>query len=141
MVKYKSALYSPVLEERRNFLMALGFLAVAPGFVAAQLGRTSNNQIETRLLSILGARESAVFVGRAVLQSHQVSSHRHELLIASLDSLGLSASSAMSMDSISLKKRYLHQLANDFDSGRTINVEGWSIAWVEANLSALAAAG
>ncbi|WP_412971986.1 hypothetical protein [Glaciecola sp. MF2-115] len=136
---------------RRSFLSAslafamLGSIPLLSSRVSENVNEseteseTENNTVQTieKLLSIMRDRQSAVYVGKAVLREHD--STLNALVISIMNNLGLSFIELNSFKKADLLLLLNTRTALDFDTGNIINTEGWMLGQTEAQLCSLAA--
>lgn len=140
----KSSRYPPVMS-RRSFIAASIALAVAGGIpLVAGKGNTVNfglnsNQLVEKLLLAMRDRQSAVQVGKVILNERDDTFQLPNLVASIMNNLGLSVDMLSSIKRADLITRLNNRTVLDFDSGAVIDTAGWILGQTEAQLCALAA--
>ena len=129
---------------RRSFV-SLGLTFAAFGGIPF-IASSSANKLEqsgyqpvVKLLSALRDKQSAVYVGAAILEKTDVAIAFPDLMKSIMIKLDLSFDTLNSIHRVDLKARLQQSTAADFDIGAIANVEGWILSQTEAQMCALAA--
>jgi hypothetical protein len=131
-----------VTPDRRRLIKTAGawcLVGPAQGFAAASAVEPDSAGVADRLCHLLGNNASMLEVGRSVLRSGCLRHGEQALTSAVLHQLGLTATRLLRIDRQQLAKRLQAQLHLDFESGDMVDVEGWQLSRIEAQVSALVA--
>lgn len=135
----------PPMMSRRSFISASIALAVAGGIpLIAGKGNAVNfeqntNQLIEKLLSAMRDRQSAVQVGKVILNERDDTFQLPNLVMSIMNNLGLSIDMLSSITRADLITRLNNRTVFDFDSGAIVDTAGWMLGQTEAQLCALAA--
>jgi hypothetical protein len=130
---------------RRSFISASIALAVAGGIpLIASKGSAVNleqntNQLVEKLLSAMRDRQSAVQVGKVILNKRDDSFPLSKLVTSIMNNLGLSVDMLSSITRADLITRLNNRTVLDFDLGAIVDTAGWMLGQTEAQLCSLAA--
>jgi len=140
----RASSYAPIMN-RRSFIAASIALAVAGGIPliagkgnAVNFGLNSNQLVE-KLLLAMRDRQSAVQVGKVILNERDDTFQLPNLVASIMNNLGLSVDMLSSIKRADLITRLNNRTVLDFDSGAVIDTAGWMLGQTEAQLCALAA--
>jgi hypothetical protein len=139
-----SSSYPPIMS-RRSFIAASIVLGAAGGIsLIAGKGHAVNfghntNQLLEKLLSAMRDRQSAVQVGKVILNEREDAFQLPNLVASVMNNLGLSVDMLSSIKRADLITRLNNRTVLDFDSGAVIDTAGWILGQTEAQLCALAA--
>lgn len=136
--------YTPLMNRRSFISASLAFAAIGSIPLITNKGVAVNsaqntNQVIEKLLSTLRDRQSAIQVGKVVLNEPHAALSLSHLVTSILNSLDLSFNALISIERVDLMKRLNHRTVLDFDSGAVFNAAGWILGQTEAKLCALAA--
>lgn len=136
--------YLPIMN-RRSFISASIALALVGGIPliasegnAINLGQNTNQLVE-KLLSAMRDRQSAVQVGKVILNERDDTFQLPNLVMSIMNNLGLSVDMLSSIKRADLITRLSNRTVLDFDSGAIVDTAGWMLGQTEAQLCTLAA--